>query len=93
MWVLSEQLKNAITHNLRIEDVSVEWAVKKKMITRNLIIEDVSIEWAVKTSITHRLRVKDVSIEWAINKHNYAHSKSQRCEYWVSSQKTQLHTG
>ena len=34
MWVLSEQLKNAITHILRVKDVSIEWAVEKHYYAR-----------------------------------------------------------
>ena len=29
---------------------------------------------------THNLRVEDVSIEWPVQKHDYAQSKSRRCE-------------
>ena len=46
MRVLSKQLKNTITHFLRVEDVSIEWAVKKNTITHKLRVKYVSIEWA-----------------------------------------------
>ena len=29
MWALSDQLKNMTTHKLSVEDVSIEWTVKK----------------------------------------------------------------
>ena len=35
-------------HVLRIEEVSIEWAVKQKTIAYKLRVEDVSTEWAVK---------------------------------------------
>ena len=41
----------------------------------------------LENAITHRLTINDVSIEWAVKRHNYAHPKSQWCEYWVSSKK------
>ena len=41
----------------------------------------------LKDTITHTLRVEGVSIEWAVKKHDYAHSKSERCEYQVAVKK------
>ena len=42
-----------------------------------------------KNMITHGLRVEDVthvSIERAVIKHDYAHPKRQKCEYWACEQ-------
>ena len=41
---MGKQLKNTITHILRVKYVSMEWAVKKNTITHTLRVEDVSIE-------------------------------------------------
>ena len=75
MWVLSEQWKkNMMTHRLRVEHVSIEWAIEKKnMMTHRLRVEDVSIEWAIEKK-----------------KHDDAQAKSRRCEYWVSSWKNTM---
>ena len=98
MWALSEQLENTTTHLLRVEYVSIEWAVEKLewAAEKHDDAPPESKMWALseqlKNTTTHRLIVEDVSIEWGVEKHDDAPTKSRRCEHWVRSWKTRRRT-
>ena len=71
MWVLSEHLKNTITHPLRVEDVNIEWAVKKQNYVHAKSQKDVSLNTMicqgtymfVNTDVTNKFKIPFIDLD------------------------------
>ena len=58
MWVLNEQFKNTVTHSLSVEDVSIEWAVKKHDDAQTKSQKDVSLNTTICYNVSENLHFR-----------------------------------